>query len=47
MAKVAADGTVTIVKAGTAILTVSQAGNANYNAAPIVKQKLTVTPTVP
>jgi hypothetical protein len=47
VAKVAADGTVTIVKAGTAILTVSQAGNANYNAASIVKQKLTVTPTVP
>jgi hypothetical protein len=47
VAKVATNGTVTIVKAGTAILTVSQTGNANYNAASSVKQTLTVTPTVP
>ena len=47
VAKVATNGTVTIVKEGTAILTVSQAGNANYNAASSVKQTLTVTPTVP
>jgi hypothetical protein len=47
VAKVGTNGTVTIVKAGTAILTVSQTGNANYNAASSVKQTLTVTPTVP
>jgi propanediol utilization protein len=47
VAKVATNGTVTIVGAGTTTLTVSQAGNANYNAASSVAQKLTVTPIVP
>ena len=47
VAKVATNGTVTIVGAGTATLTVSQAGDANYNAAKSLTQVLTVASTVP
>jgi hypothetical protein len=42
--------TVTIVGAGTTVITASQGGNPNYNAAPAVEQTLTVdsaTPTTP
>jgi hypothetical protein len=42
--------TVTIVGAGTTVITASQDGNPNYNAAPAVEQTLTVdsaTPTTP
>ena len=38
--------TVTIVGAGTATITATQAGNANYNAAPAVTQTLTVNKAV-
>jgi hypothetical protein len=43
VATVAANGTVTVGEAGTTTLTVSQAGDANYNAATSVTQALTVT----
>jgi hypothetical protein len=45
VATVSSAGLVTIVGAGTANLTVSQAGNSNYNAAPTVTQVLTVAKT--
>ena len=45
VATVSSAGLVTIVGAGTANLTVSQAGNDNYNAAPTVTQLLTVAKT--
>jgi len=38
--------TVTIVGAGTAVITASQEGNANYNAAPAVIQSLTVNKAI-
>jgi hypothetical protein len=44
VATVAANGTVTVGGAGTATLTVSQAGDANYNEATSVTQTLIVTP---
>jgi hypothetical protein len=47
VATVANNGTVTVVGAGTTTLTVSQAGNTNYNAAASVTQNLTVMPRVP
>ena len=43
VATVSANGTVSVHGAGSATLTVSQAGNANYNAATSVHQTLTVT----
>jgi hypothetical protein len=43
VATISANGTVSVHGAGTATLTVSQAGNANYNAATSVHQTLTVT----
>ena len=43
MATVALNGTVTIVGAGSTTLTVSQAGNSNYDSANSVTQILTVT----
>jgi hypothetical protein len=39
--------TVTILKAGSAVITASQAGGANYNAAPAVTQTLTITASAP
>jgi len=45
VATVSSAGLVTVVGAGTANLTVSQAGNDNYNAAPTVTQILTVAKT--
>ena len=39
--------TVTIVGAGTTVITASQGGNTNYNAAPAVEQTLTVDPATP
>jgi hypothetical protein len=45
VATVASNGTVTVVGAGSTILTVSQAGDLNYDPASSVTQTLTVTPT--
>ena len=47
VATVASNGTVTIVGAGSAIITVSQAGNSNYDPASSVTQTLTVTSASP
>ena len=43
MATVTSAGVVTIVGAGSTVITASQSGNATYNAAPAVTQTLTVT----
>ena len=47
VATVASNGTVTVVGAGSTILTVSQAGDSNYNPASSVTQTLTVTSVSP
>ena len=47
VATVSSNGVVTLVGAGTALLTVSQTGSANFNAATDVTQTLTVTGGVP
>jgi hypothetical protein len=47
VATVASNGMVTIVGAGSTILTVSQVGNSNYNPAESVTQTLTVTSASP
>jgi len=47
VATVASNGTVTVVGAGSTILTVSQAGNSNYDPASSVTQTLTVTSASP
>ena len=47
VATVAVNGLVTVKSVGTTTVTVSQAGNANYNAATSVRQVLTVKPAVP
>jgi hypothetical protein len=47
VATIAANGTVTIVGAGSATLTASQTGNGNYNAAADATQSLTVSKATP
>jgi hypothetical protein len=47
VATVAANGTVSVIGAGTATLTVNQSGNANYNPAPSVFQVLTAIANSP